>query len=69
MEVEIDEVVSTIRVTDGGASLDQRTLRQLVQAVLRAVDDRLARQSRQADATEIGDDGRGGVSRQHRSLA
>lgn len=62
MQVEIDEVVSTIRVTDG-AALDARQMHALVQAVLAAVEDRLARSSRQADGVRIPDDGRGGVSR------
>ncbi|MGK7865360.1 hypothetical protein [Falsiroseomonas sp. E2-1-a4] len=62
MQVEIDEVVSTIRVTDG-ASLDARQMHALVQTVLGAVEERLARNQRQADGVRIPDDGRGGVSR------
>lgn len=64
MQVEIDEVVSTIRVTDGGAGPNPRDLQRLVAAVLRAVDERLDRERRRARATDVGDDGRGGISRQ-----
>ena len=62
LQVEIDEVAATIRVGDGGG-LDPRAERRLIEAVLAAVDDRLARERRQADATQIPDDGRGGVVR------
>jgi hypothetical protein len=62
MQVEIDEVVSTIRVTDGGA-LDARQMHALVQAVLAAVEERLARDKRQTDGVRIPDDGRGGINR------
>ena len=62
LQVEIDEVSATIRVGDGGA-LDPRLERRLIEAVLAAVDDRLARERRQLDATRIPDDGRGGVAR------
>lgn len=62
MQVEIDEVVSTIRVTDG-AALDARQMHALVQAVLAAVEERLARNGRQADGVRIPDDGRGGIDR------
>lgn len=62
LQVEIDEVSATIRVGDGGA-FDPRLERRLIEAVLAAVDDRLARERRQSDATRIPDDGRGGVTR------
>ena len=62
LQVEIDEVAATIRVGDGGM-LDPRLERRLIQAVLEAVDDRLARERRQSAATAIPDDGRGGVER------
>jgi hypothetical protein len=62
LQVEIDEVAATIRVGDGGG-LDPRTERRLIEAVLAAVDDRLARERRQGEATHIPDDGRGGVAR------
>jgi hypothetical protein len=64
MQVEIDEVVSTIRVTDGGAGLDPRTLERLVEAVLRAVELRGGRDRERDMATAIPDDGRGAVARQ-----
>jgi len=64
MQVEIDEVVSTIRVTDSAGSMDSRTLQRLVEAVLQAVDERQSRARERALATTIDDDGRGGISRQ-----
>ena len=69
MQVEIDEVVSTIRVTDGGSGLNQRDMHRLVEAVLRAVDERLDRERQRARATGIADDGRGGISRQTGALS
>jgi hypothetical protein len=63
MQVEIDEVVSTIRVSDRGGALDARELQRLVKAVLAAVDDKLARDRRQSETTAIADDGRGGITR------
>ncbi len=63
MDVEIDEVVSTIRVTDRHPAMDPREMQRLVEAVLRAVDSRLRRDGQRAHATAIDDDGRGGVSR------
>ena len=62
LQVEIDEVAATIRVGDGGG-FDPRMERRLIEAVLAAVEDRLARDKRQSDATRIPDDGRGGVDR------
>ncbi|SMF02977.1 hypothetical protein SAMN06265365_10650 [Tistlia consotensis] len=64
MQVEIDEVVSRIRVTDGGSGLSARELQRLIDAVLRAVDDRLGRERRRGLATDVADDGRGGISRE-----
>jgi hypothetical protein len=63
LQVEIDEVVATIRVSDGGGGIDARAQRNLIDAVLQAVDDRLARDRRQSAATAIPDDGRGGIAR------
>ena len=64
MEVMIEEVVSNVRVVDRNSALDPRTLRQLIDAVLRAVDSRLEKERQRTAATAIDDDGRGGVSRQ-----
>ncbi len=64
MQVEIDEVVSTIRVTDGATALNAGTLKRLVDAVMQAVDDRHARTRQRALATTVDDDGRGGIDRQ-----
>jgi hypothetical protein len=46
MDVNIGEVVSTVRVVDGDALLAPRTLEQIVQAVLRAVEEREAHTKR-----------------------
>jgi hypothetical protein len=40
MEVNIDEMSSTIRAVDGNSLLDARTLRSIVNAVLRAVEEK-----------------------------
>ena len=65
MQVEINEVVSTIRVVDSRApAMSASQLQSLVDTVLRAVDTRLERERQRTGATEIPDDGRGGVSRQ-----
>ncbi|MEX2631487.1 MAG: hypothetical protein WD341_16255 [Tistlia sp.] len=64
MQVEIDEVVGTIRVRGGRSYQDPQEKQQLVEAVLRAVDQRLARKLQRGEATGIEDDGRGGISRQ-----
>jgi hypothetical protein len=68
MQVEIDEVVGTIRVRAGRSGLDPQDLQQLVEAVLRAVDRRLARQRQRGEATAVADDGRGGIDRQQGGL-
>lgn len=62
LQVEIDEVAATIRVSDGGA-FDPRLEHRLIEAVLAAVDERLSRERRQADSTRIPDDGRGAIAR------
>jgi len=40
MEVNIDDVVSTVRTVDGDSLLAPNTLRRIVQAVLLAVEER-----------------------------
>lgn len=40
MDVNIEEVASTMHVTDGDAVLSPRTLRTIVNAVMRALDER-----------------------------
>jgi hypothetical protein len=65
MNVEIDEVVSTIRVVDEKNPLmNSGQLQALIEAVLQAVEGRLARNAQRSAATGIPDDGRGGVDRQ-----
>lgn len=46
MDVEIGEVVTTVRAVDGSALVSPEVMRQIVRAVLRAVDDREAHQAR-----------------------
>jgi hypothetical protein len=46
VEVNIEEVASTVHVTDGDALLSPRTLRTIVNAVMRALDDRESHQRR-----------------------
>jgi hypothetical protein len=62
MDVIINEVVSSVRLVDGQALLDPKTLSSIVRTVLSAVDERDARASRRAEETQIPDDGRGGLS-------
>jgi hypothetical protein len=62
MDVIINEVVSSVRLVDGQALLDPKTLSSIVHAVLSAVDDRDARDRRRAEETQIPDDGRGGLN-------
>lgn len=66
MDVIINEVVSSIRMVDNQPVLDQRTLGQIVNAVLHAVDDRDRRKAHRAEEAHIEDDGRGGLSWQGR---
>lgn len=61
MDVIINEVVSTVRMVDGKALLDDRTLSTIVRTVLAAIEDRDRRQQHRSEETEIADDGRGGV--------
>lgn len=46
MDVEIGEVVTTVRAIDGGALLSPEVLQQIVNVVLRAVRDDLAHDER-----------------------
>lgn len=62
MDVIINEVVSTVRLVDGKAMLDERTLSTIVRAVLAAIDDRDQRQRRRQEETKVDDDGRGGLA-------
>lgn len=61
MDVIINEVVSTVRMVDSHALLDERTLRAIVQAVTAAIDDRDGRARRREDEVRIADDGRNGL--------
>jgi hypothetical protein len=40
MEVNIEEIVSTVHAVDGNSLLEPRTLRSIVSAVMRAVEER-----------------------------
>jgi hypothetical protein len=46
VEVNIEEVASTMQVTDGDALLSPRTLRTIVNAVMRAIEERESHQRR-----------------------
>jgi hypothetical protein len=46
MDIHIADVVSTVRAVDSEALLSHRVLEQIVQAVLRAVEEREAHQAR-----------------------
>jgi hypothetical protein len=46
MDVEIGEVTATVRMVDGGTLMSPDVMRQLVAAVLRAVEDREAHTER-----------------------
>jgi hypothetical protein len=58
MQVTVDEAVATVHPIDGRAPIDERTLAQIVQAVLTAIDDKMSREQRRRDETRIDDDGR-----------
>jgi hypothetical protein len=62
MDVIINEVVSTVRLVDSQALLDERTLSAIVRAVVAAVDDKSAREQRRDDEMRVDDDGRGGLA-------
>lgn len=62
MDVIINEAVATIRMVDGKALLDERTLATIVSSVVAAIDDRDRRARRRAEETRIDDDGRGGLT-------
>lgn len=65
MQVEINEVVSTVRVVDNRApAMSAHQMQSLIEAVMRGMETRVERERQRAGATEIPDDGRGGVSRQ-----
>jgi hypothetical protein len=53
MDVHIAEVVSTVRAVDGEALLSPRVMEQIVQAVLRAVEEREAHQARVRQEQQI----------------
>lgn len=46
MDVDINEVVSTVRAVDGRELLSDKVLRQIIEAVTKAVDDKLAHEKR-----------------------
>jgi hypothetical protein len=62
MDVVINEVVSTVRMLDSRALLDEGTLGSIVRAVLTAVDDSSARERRRSAEVKVEDDGRGGIA-------
>ncbi len=64
MEIIINELVSTVRLTDAQALLDQRTLATIVRTVTAAIDERDERARRRSEETRVADDGRRGISGQ-----
>jgi hypothetical protein len=62
MQVEINEVVSTVRAVDGDALLAPQTLSRIVSAVLKALQDVEAHRSRVNAETRI----TGGVAQEQR---
>jgi hypothetical protein len=62
MDIIINEVVSSVRMVDGGAQLDQRQVQAIVRSVMAAIDERDGLKARRAEETRIADDGRGGLS-------
>ena len=62
MDVIINEVVSSVRMTDGAAQLDQRQLQTIIRSVLAALDDRDGVKRRREEETKVADDGRGGLA-------
>jgi len=62
VDVIINEVVSSIRLVDNQALLDEPTLGRIVRAVLSAVDDRDAHRRRREEESHVADDGRGGIA-------
>lgn len=62
MDVIINEVVATVRVSDSQAILDPRTLATIVRTVTAAIDLRNAREQRRSEETRVDDDGRRGLT-------
>jgi hypothetical protein len=62
MDVIINEVVSSVRMVDGGAQLDQRQLQAIIRAVMAALEDRDGVKRRRDEETRVADDGRGGLA-------
>ena len=60
MQVEINEVVSTVRAVDGDALLAPKTLQRIVTAVLQALENHEAHQARSRAETRI----TGGVAKE-----
>lgn len=53
MQVEINEVVSTVRAVDGHALLDPQTLHRIVQAVLQALENHEVHRERVRTETRV----------------
>jgi len=62
MQVEINEVVSTVRAMDGDALLTPQTLNRIVTAVLKALQDVEAHRARVSAETKV----TGGVAAEQR---
>ena len=64
MQVEIDEIIGEIRVTQRGGGAQDSTVRAASLAMVDALERMQAAQARRAAATQGDDDGRGGIARQ-----
>jgi hypothetical protein len=64
MQVEINEVISTVRAVDGDALLAPQTLQRIVTAVIEALENVEAHRERVRAETQV----RGGVAEEQREV-
>lgn len=62
MDVIVNEVTASVRMTDGRELLDRATLSDIVRAVMAATRDAADSEGRRRAETRIEDDGRGGMT-------
>ena len=55
MEINVNEMTSSVRAVDGDALLAPETMRKIVSAVLRAVEEREEHRARVRAETRVGD--------------
>lgn len=63
MDIEINEIVSSVRAVDGNALLSPRVLQRIVEAVVQAVEQKTAHDKRTRDERRI----TGGVAEEQHS--